>query len=141
MKGKEIAWRTLAGERVGEPVLLERVRFFAPEREVLVFPAWDCLPYDRLSPHPDIVAERLETLAAERRIRAAPFRLLLSPVGVRLLLGVAPRLLPLELEPYLAYHFGKVGVQTRQILGSYLAAASRQGRQAPALRTLLDRLA
>lgn len=85
--------------------------------------------------------EVLETLAAEHRIRAAPFRLLLSPVGVRLLLGVAPRLLPLELEPYLAYHFGKVGGQTRQILGSYLAAASRQGRRAPALRTLLDRLA
>ena len=39
--------------------LQDGLRFFAPEREVLVFPAWDCLPYDRLSPHPDIVAERL----------------------------------------------------------------------------------
>ena len=24
--------------------------FFAPELEVLTFPAWDCLPYDRASP-------------------------------------------------------------------------------------------
>ena len=43
--------------------LQDGLRFFSPEREVLVFPAWDCLPYDRLSPHPDIVAERLEALS------------------------------------------------------------------------------
>ena len=24
--------------------------FFAPEIEVLRFPAWDCLPYDRIGP-------------------------------------------------------------------------------------------
>ena len=27
------------------------------------FPAWDCLPYDRVSPVADIVARRLATLA------------------------------------------------------------------------------
>lgn len=42
--------------------LQDGLRFFSPEREVLVFPAWDCLPYDRMSPHPDIVAERLEKI-------------------------------------------------------------------------------
>ncbi len=31
---------------------------------VLTFPDWECLPYDRFSPHPDIVSERLATLAA-----------------------------------------------------------------------------
>ncbi len=36
--------------------------FFAPEIEVLTFPAWDCLPYDRVSPHRDIVSRRLDTL-------------------------------------------------------------------------------
>ena len=39
--------------------------------EVLVFPAWDCLPYDRVSPHRDIVAERLDTLAGLPRLKPA----------------------------------------------------------------------
>jgi transcription-repair coupling factor (superfamily II helicase) len=54
------------GQRLAE---VERtLRFFAPEVEPLDFPAWDCLPYDRASPHPAIVARRMATLArlAER---------------------------------------------------------------------------
>ncbi len=42
--------------------LAEAVGFFAPRAEILRFPAWDCLPYDRVSPHRDLVAERLATL-------------------------------------------------------------------------------
>ncbi|MFP4275490.1 MAG: transcription-repair coupling factor, partial [Paracoccaceae bacterium] len=40
------------------------LRFFAPDMPVLRFPAWDCLPYDRVSPNPDISAARMATLAA-----------------------------------------------------------------------------
>ena len=36
--------------------------FFAPQAEVLTFPAWDCLPYDRVGPHRDILARRIDTL-------------------------------------------------------------------------------
>jgi transcription-repair coupling factor (superfamily II helicase) len=36
--------------------------FFAPNLEILKFPAWDCLPYDRVSPNPAIVSERIATL-------------------------------------------------------------------------------
>lgn len=36
--------------------------FFAPDVEVLTFPAWDCLPYDRVSPHGDFVAQRVSCL-------------------------------------------------------------------------------
>lgn len=36
--------------------------FFAPDVEVICFPAWDCLPYDRISPHNDIVAQRVAAL-------------------------------------------------------------------------------
>ncbi len=43
--------------------LAEALAFFAPEAEVLRLPAWDCLPYDRVSPNPEIVAERVATLA------------------------------------------------------------------------------
>ncbi|MBV9346457.1 MAG: hypothetical protein JO245_00620, partial [Pseudolabrys sp.] len=32
--------------------------FFAPDVEVIEFPAWDALPYDRVSPHATVVAQR-----------------------------------------------------------------------------------
>lgn len=38
--------------------------FFAPDMPVFVFPGWDCLPYDRVSPNADIAAARMATLAA-----------------------------------------------------------------------------
>ncbi len=40
------------------------LRFFAPQMPVVVFPGWDCLPYDRVSPNADISAQRMATLAA-----------------------------------------------------------------------------
>ena len=43
------------------------MRFFAPGLSTLSFPAWDCLPYDRVSPKPDIESRRLATLAALAR--------------------------------------------------------------------------
>ncbi|MCH8858598.1 MAG: transcription-repair coupling factor, partial [Proteobacteria bacterium] len=43
---------------------LEAARFFAPDLPTFYFPAWDCLPYDRVGPRPDIEARRLATLAA-----------------------------------------------------------------------------
>ena len=42
--------------------LAEALAFVAPEAEVLRFPAWDCLPYDRVSPNPALVSERIATL-------------------------------------------------------------------------------
>ena len=37
--------------------------FFAPDMPVFVFPAWDCLPYDRVSPNHDVSAARMAVLA------------------------------------------------------------------------------
>lgn len=37
--------------------------FFAPHIPVVTFPAWDCLPYDRVSPNADVSATRMATLA------------------------------------------------------------------------------
>ncbi|WGW02948.1 transcription-repair coupling factor [Tropicibacter oceani] len=41
----------------------DALAFFAPDVPVLSFPAWDCLPYDRVSPNADISAARMATLA------------------------------------------------------------------------------
>ncbi|MEL6961888.1 MAG: transcription-repair coupling factor [Pseudomonadota bacterium] len=42
----------------------QRISFYAPNVDVAVLPAWDCLPYDRVSPNGDVMARRLEVLAA-----------------------------------------------------------------------------
>ncbi|MGD0024906.1 MAG: transcription-repair coupling factor [Xanthobacteraceae bacterium] len=44
-------------------MLARALAFFAPDIEVLEFPAWDCLPYDRVSPHAAVVAQRMTALA------------------------------------------------------------------------------
>ncbi|WP_085784713.1 transcription-repair coupling factor [Candidatus Nucleicultrix amoebiphila] len=38
-------------------------RFIDPQRPVLLFPTWDTLPYDRISPRQDIIGERSATLS------------------------------------------------------------------------------
>ncbi len=48
----------------------------APETVVLDFPAWDCLPYDRVSPNPEISARRMATLAVLADGLPGPFVLL-----------------------------------------------------------------
>ncbi len=82
--GRDILHVARDGQRLER--LQDGLRFFSPEREVLVFPAWDCLPYDRLSPHPDIVAERLETLSRLAALRkpGSPGRIILASVGAAL---------------------------------------------------------
>ncbi|MGV1015029.1 MAG: transcription-repair coupling factor, partial [Methyloceanibacter sp.] len=44
--------------------LEEALHFFAPDVTVLSFPAWDSVPYDRVAPNAEIVAQRIATLAA-----------------------------------------------------------------------------
>ncbi|MDI3471511.1 MAG: Transcription-repair coupling factor [Pseudolabrys sp.] len=43
--------------------LTRALRFFAPDMELLEFPAWDCLPYDRVSPNAAVLAQRMLTLS------------------------------------------------------------------------------
>ena len=42
--------------------LHDAIGFFAPEVRVFRFPAWDCLPYDRVAPKASVVAERVDVL-------------------------------------------------------------------------------
>ena len=58
--------------------MAEALGFFAPDVEVLQFPAWDCLPYDRVSPAANVAARRLATLAQLGEKREKPLILLTS---------------------------------------------------------------
>ncbi len=42
--------------------ITESARYFAPELELIEFPAWDCLPYDRASPALAVSSARLSAL-------------------------------------------------------------------------------
>ncbi len=67
----EIARNIMPDDRVLMHIALDDARihtlkkllaFFAPDVSVITFPAWDCLPYDRISPHKDIIAKRVAAL-------------------------------------------------------------------------------
>jgi transcription-repair coupling factor (superfamily II helicase) len=64
--------------------------FFAPEIEVIEFPAWDCLPYDRASPALSVSARRL----------AALHRLQQGKAGTQLLVTTVNALLQRVLTPF-----------------------------------------
>jgi transcription-repair coupling factor (superfamily II helicase) len=49
--------------------LTRALGFFAPDIATLEFPAWDCLPYDRVSPHAGAVAQRMTALSRLARLR------------------------------------------------------------------------
>lgn len=42
--------------------MADSIAFFLPERPIYLFPAWDCLPYDRVSPQRSLMQQRLQTL-------------------------------------------------------------------------------
>ena len=64
--------------------LANAVAFFAPDLEIIKLPAWDCLPYDRVSPQADIVAERMAALSRlSNKTLKAP-RLVLTTVNAAL---------------------------------------------------------
>ncbi len=70
--------------------LADAARFLAPELEVLEFPAWDCLPYDRASPALSVSARRL----------AALHRLQAGKQGSQLLVTTVNALLQRVLTPF-----------------------------------------
>ncbi|HEX4410621.1 MAG TPA: transcription-repair coupling factor [Xanthobacteraceae bacterium] len=72
-------------------MLHRALSFFAPEIEVLEFPAWDCLPYDRVSPHAAIVAQRMMTLARLSRVKGREHPAVLLTTVNAILQRVPPR--------------------------------------------------
>src|SRR3954454_9844248 len=66
--------------------------FIAPEIEILSFPAWDCQPYDRVSPNAAITAQRMTTLARLARSKTSEDRpRILSTTVNALVQRVPPR--------------------------------------------------
>ena len=64
--------------------------FFAPAIELIDLPAWDCLPYDRVSPHADILSRRVEALTRLLEPPPAAGRIVMTTVS-GILQKVPPR--------------------------------------------------
>ncbi len=58
------AWIHVARDDARASALAHALTFYAPDLPVLRLPAWDCLPYDRVSPKPEIASQRMAALSA-----------------------------------------------------------------------------
>jgi transcription-repair coupling factor (superfamily II helicase) len=87
----------------------------APDIQTLTFPAWDCLPYDRVSPHHSIVAERVITLATLTQKPQAQ-RIILTTINAAL-----QRVAPRKLMANAAFKMAKGAKVDRDYLLLFLA--------------------
>ncbi|MEW9837707.1 transcription-repair coupling factor [Mesorhizobium marinum] len=76
------------GQRL--PAITEALAFVAADLPVLEFPAWDCLPYDRVSPGSDAAARRLDALSAMAALRREPHRAIVLTTANALLQRIPP---------------------------------------------------
>ncbi len=55
------------GQRMAQ--IARALSFFGPDILTMEFPAWDCLPYDRVSPNASVVAQRMTALSRLARVK------------------------------------------------------------------------
>jgi transcription-repair coupling factor (superfamily II helicase) len=98
--------------------ITDAAHWFAPELEVVEFPAWDCLPYDRASPALSVGARRL----------AALHRLQAGKAGSQLLVTTVNALLQRVLTPFrIREAVRELNPGTRIGHDSLIALLQRQG--------------
>lgn len=80
-EGPALVFIARDGQRLN--ALAEALPVFLPEAEILHLPAWDCMPYDRVSPSAVVAARRMAALAdLARPVKGpAPFRVVLTTVN------------------------------------------------------------
>jgi transcription-repair coupling factor (superfamily II helicase) len=69
----------IAADDISAATTVEIAAFFNPHLEMIAFPAWDCLPYDRVSPSGAVMAQRAEALTRLLSPAKAP-RLVITTV-------------------------------------------------------------
>lgn len=107
----------VARDDVAAAAMFDALQFFAPEIECLDFPAWDCLPFDRVSPHAAIVSARIDTLtrllskSSQARVVVTTVSAFLQRTpprdafqGASLVVRVGDEIAPGTIETYLVEH-------------------------------------
>ena len=88
----------------------------------------------------DACAEARAISARELDVAAPPLLALLRGPALSLLTRIAPALLPFDVEPYLEYHFTKVGDQGALLMNDYIARGEALSMKTEALRALETRV-
>lgn len=87
--GEPVAYVMSDGHRMAD--LEQMLGFVAPDIPVLTLPAWDCLPYDRVSPSADTSARRLAALGGLIAHRKKPHAAIVLVTANAMLQKVAPQ--------------------------------------------------
>ncbi|MHC5307299.1 transcription-repair coupling factor [Bartonella sp. LJL80] len=77
------------GQRLDD--LKQALEFIEPQLPVLQFPAWDCLPYDRVSPSSAISAQRMAALADLAALLKAPHPAIILTTANAVMQKLPPR--------------------------------------------------
>lgn len=98
--------------------LSQAIAFFSPDTEILTFPAWDTMPYDRASPRSSLMAERIKILS--KLLSSAPFkkkRIILTTIN-----AILQKLPPKEAMHGISFSIKKGDKLKLDELTSYLSA-------------------
>jgi transcription-repair coupling factor (superfamily II helicase) len=87
--GQPVAYVLSDGQRMAD--IEQMLSFAAPDIPVLTLPAWDCLPYDRVSPSADTSARRLAALSGLIAYQKKPHAAIVLVTVNALLQKVAPQ--------------------------------------------------
>lgn len=93
----------------------ESLNFFISQADVIELPAWDCLPYDRVSPKKDIISARIDALTKLADQNCDQPRIILTTVAALLQRVPARKFLRGS-----SLRFGEGGETLRDCLLSYL---------------------
>ena len=85
-KGRAVC---IAPDELAMRGIAEAASYFAPELEVIQYPAWDCLPYDRASPSLRSSSDRLAALHALQR-KASSAQLLVTTANAAMQRTLTP---------------------------------------------------
>ena len=72
----------IAADEAAMRSVVEPAAFFAPDLDIIEFPAWDCLPFDRASPALSVSARRLAALSRLQAKHSAPQLLVTTVTAV-----------------------------------------------------------
>ena len=75
-KDGRLLW--IASDDLALQAMADSAAWFAPELEVIRFPAWDCLPYDRAGPSLRASSERMAALARLQAPRSGKPQLIVT---------------------------------------------------------------
>lgn len=79
--------------------MVEHLRFFLPSFPIIILPAWDCLPYDRVSPAHHVASKRVKSLCQIANLKSN------TPVFIATTINAClQKIPPLELLTRHAFH-------------------------------------